>query len=767
MAEFSLKSLLFWRRMTVRGKIILMAVLLTLVPATLLTIVITTINADAQEEQTFDSFEAIGVSRGDAVATYFNDRFSDVAVISREANVIDLLSLVEPVFIATGRNVDDPVFQTALKPYTPFLKEFKTRYGYRDVYVVASNGDVIYSVIGGDEMGTNLKGGVFKDTNLGVCVRTALTGQTNVVDYEVYRPTGRPAQFISAPVKSPVTGAVIGAVAVQIDPTVINQLLIKSEMLGETGETYFVGPDNLMRSDSRFGEESTILEQTVNTLATRELAEQQISVDNPGRAVYTNYRGEEVVGVFYQIPIGPDLRGLPEWEKLQDAQLTYGLIAEIETEEVLAPAVQSRTTGLLIAAVTIILGVGAGILLGTGLTRPIRRLSELTARIAEGDYEQRVEISSGDELQTLGDSLNTMLDRILALIQTEAERDSLNMSMMQLLTVTSDAAEGDLTGRAEVTADVVGSLGDSFNLMIDQLSRLIGRVNQTSSRVVSASSEIIATTEQMSRSSEIQAEQIANVTSAVEEMSISISQVSDNAAATSEAATRASEIAVEGEREVTEAVKAVLQIRETVQGTADRIKALGESSVEIGEIIEVIDDIATQTNLLALNAAIEAARAGEAGRGFTVVADEIRRLAERSAKATKDIATLIQGIQGETADAVRLMESSAGQVEEGAELAEKAGRALGEITENVNISAQLIQEISLASKQQAKGAEGIVQSMEDISEVTRQNLVGVSQSLQAAEDLGKTSEQLLEELASFKIPDEYLIDNDNGGEATG
>jgi twitching motility protein PilJ len=375
-----------------------------------------------------------------------------------------------------------------------------------------------------------------------------------------------------------------------------------------------------------------------------------------------------------------------------------------------------------------------------------------------GDYEARSEVKSGDELQTLGDSLNAMLGRLTVLIQTEAERDDLNESIMDLLSVTSLAADGDFTGRARVTADAIGSVSDSFNLMTEELSRIIGRVNATSTRVVSASSEIIATTNQINRSSEVQAEQIANASSAIEEMSISIGQVSENADATSVAATRANEIALSGAKQVEETVASVLEIRETVQDAAERIKALGESSVEIGEIIEVIDDIATQTNLLALNAAIEAARAGEAGRGFTVVADEIRRLAERSAKATKDIAVLIQGIQAETADAVTMMETGATQVQRGAFLAEEAGRALQEITENVNTSAQLIQEISLAGKQQAKGAEGIVAAMDEISEITRQNLVGVGQSTNAAEDLGRVSEELLEAVSRFIVGSEYITE---------
>jgi twitching motility protein PilJ len=255
-----------------------------------------------------------------------------------------------------------------------------------------------------------------------------------------------------------------------------------------------------------------------------------------------------------------------------------------------------------------------------------------------------------------------------------------------------------------------------------------------------------------------QDQEITNTSSAVEELTVSMKQVSNNAEASAEAARRALDAAEQGNRAVRDTLDGMQRIRASVQATAKKIKSLGDRSLEISEIINVINDITEQTNLLALNAAIEAARAGEAGRGFAVVADEVRKLAEHSRSATKDIAALIKAIQAETNEAVVVMEDGTKEVEAGATLADQAGRALDAISSVVRQSAELVQEISLASKQQVRGTEGVAHAMQIISNITRQTSQGTRGTVATVSQLVKLSDQLNEALAQFRA-------NSKGGAA--
>jgi len=316
-------------------------------------------------------------------------------------------------------------------------------------------------------------------------------------------------------------------------------------------------------------------------------------------------------------------------------------------------------------------------------------------------------------------------------------------------------ATGDLSVEiVQKSGDEVGQLAASFAAMVRNLSETIGRVTEASSAVASACSEISSSTEQMAAGAQEQTSQATEVASAVEEMTKTIVENSRNASGTAETAKKAKVSAEQGGHVVEETVNGMKRIAEVVRKSAGTVQELGKSSDQIGEIITVIDDIADQTNLLALNAAIEAARAGEQGRGFAVVADEVRKLAERTTKATKEIASMIKKIQVDTRDAVSSMEAGTKQVDEGISLADKAGSSLREIVEVSQKVTDMVTQIAAASEEQSQASEQISRNVEGISNVTNESAMGVQQIAQAADDLNRLTENLQHLVGRFKVKGE-------------
>ena len=345
--------------------------------------------------------------------------------------------------------------------------------------------------------------------------------------------------------------------------------------------------------------------------------------------------------------------------------------------------------------------------LGGGLLSPVGELAKFSERLAVGDPKARVEVTSTNELGYIADNLNRAVAKVSKAANNQESSDALQRSITELLTVINQVARGDLSLRGKVTNDALGNVADSVNYMLDNFTKVLERVRKAAMEVTACSNNILVAADQMQAGATQQDQEITNTSSAVEELTVSMKQVSNNAEASAEAARRALDAAEQGNRAVRDTLEGMQRIRSSVQATAKKIKSLGDRSLEISEIINVINDITEQTNLLALNAAIEAARAGDAGRGFAVVADEVRKLAEHSRSATKDIAALIKAIQAETNEAVVVMEEGTKEVESGATLADQAGRALDAISNVVRQSAELVQEISLASKQQVRGTEGV------------------------------------------------------------
>ncbi len=336
--------------------------------------------------------------------------------------------------------------------------------------------------------------------------------------------------------------------------------------------------------------------------------------------------------------------------------------------------------------------------------------------------------------------------------ETEEQNRRNQDAILRLLDELGNLAEGDLTVQASVTEDITGAIADSVNYAIEALRDLVSTINNTSGLVAAAVQETSAIADRLAKSSEIQARQIENASSTVTQMAQSMDEVSAKTAASAEVAEKSVGIAHEGGDRVRRTIHGMNAIREHIQDTSKRIKRLGESSQEIGDIVALINDIADQTNILALNAAIQASAAGDAGRGFAVVADEVQRLAERSSNATKRIETLVKTIQADTNEAVISMEKSTSEVVGGAGLAEKAGEALEEIEKVSANLAELIDEISKSAGQVSEMASRVSTAMISINEITGQTAESSVATASAIGKLNQLARELRQAVADFRLP---------------
>lgn len=339
-----------------------------------------------------------------------------------------------------------------------------------------------------------------------------------------------------------------------------------------------------------------------------------------------------------------------------------------------------------------------------------------------------------------------------SLRETAETNEKNQQAILRLLDEIQDLGDGDLTVEATVTEDFTGAIADAINYTIHQLRELVARIQDTSENVSAAANETRATALQLADASTHQAQEITGASTAINEMAVTIDEVSANAAESATVAARSVTIATNGANVVQSNVRGMDTIREQIQDTSKRIKRLGESSQEIGDIVSLISDIADQTNILALNAAIQASMAGDAGRGFAVVADEVQRLAERSASAAKQVATLVKAIQTDTNEAVSSMEQTTSEVVKGAQLAHDAGSALEEIQDVSATLANLIQDISGAAQRQALSAGQVSATMNVIQGITSQTTAATNSTAISVGELAEMAVELREFVAGFKLP---------------
>ena len=400
----------------------------------------------------------------------------------------------------------------------------------------------------------------------------------------------------------------------------------------------------------------------------------------------------------------------------------------------------------------------AGVIFAQRITRPVNALMAGAERVGRGDLSQLVPVTSRDEIGQMTLTFNESIVRLRALVQTEADRDEerrkredLQQNIIKFLDTAVEIGKGDLRRRGEVTWDVLGNVVDAINLMVEEIATVVGDVREAALRVTAGSQDTIKLTGELSVASQAQTRDAASVTHSMSDVMTSVRQVAASADQSAQAAHQVLQAASKGEEAVRNSLASMQQIRSEVQTISKKIKSLGDRSLEISDIVNTIQDIAAQTHLLALNASIEAAGAGEAGLRFSVVADEVRKLAERATQATRDIGTLIKGVQVETQEAVVAMESGTREVETGYEVSLRAEEALQEIGKISQSSSELAAEISRASQQQVRGAEAMAGAVEAIAGAAVKTEQGVQQSRTNVEQLSRLAEELTVKLSRFKL----------------
>ncbi|MBE0510261.1 MAG: methyl-accepting chemotaxis protein [Chromatiales bacterium] len=596
--------------------------------------------------------------------------------------------------------------------FHPYFDDFAERFGYYDLFLIDNQANVVYSVFKEVDFGTNLRNGPYANSGLAAAHNRATAipaGQMVIEDFTPFLPSyNSPAAFMATPVYHGEQR--LGVLVLQMPIDAINAIMTSNAEwrdvgLGESGETYLLGQDKRARSISRFLLEDkagylamlrglNVPNDTISAIDVRDTNIGLQEIDTQGsRAALAGQSG---------FAIFPDYRGvnvLSAYTPLAIDGLSWALLSEIDRDEAFQEVASMRnsivTWAVVVGLSTFGVALVVGLLFSLSITRPIQRLAETIGIIdRDSDLSRRIDINSKDEL---------------------------------------------------------GEMAHSFNDMLKKLHHSMREVSSSTSQLAAAAEELSAITIESNQAIETQRSETEQVATAMNEMSATVQEVSESAHKAAQAAHGADGSASKGRDVVQQTVDSIGQLADDVRSTSSVIRKLEGEAENIGTVLDVIRGIAEQTNLLALNAAIEAARAGEQGRGFAVVADEVRSLASRTQDSTTEIQTMIEALQHEARAAVDAMAKGEAQAESGVEKAAMAGEALAEITRAVTAINDMNTHIASAAEEQSAVAEEINRNIATISEVAEHNTENAEQTSRASEELAHLASQLQTLVAQFKI----------------
>lgn len=565
----------------------------------------------------------------------------------------------------------------------------------------------------------------------------AMQGQTVIAEPIISRTTGNVIMVVAAPLYDPQNpNQVIGMVAGSL-PTKAFQAVLESAWLGKSGDAYLINKAGYLITPPRFAEEMKKLGLF------EERPELEVRVQTIG--------AERVLAGEQGIDRYPDYRGVPVYGAFMPLENGWGVIVEQDVAEASAPVNQLRNIILLVGIVVLAVGAAVGVLLARNITAPIKAMVQTASALALGDINQQVIYTSRDEVGILADSFRALIsyqkemaqaaEKIAAgdltvQVQPVSEKDVLGQSFAGMIAKLRQQVEHLQTsalslkaaaGQLAAASGQAGQATSQIAATVQQVAAGVGQQTESVSRTASVMDQMAHTIDGVARGAQEQAQAAARATQLSAQLHRAIQQVAEIARTVSQGADAASQVAAHGQDTVRHTVQGMQSIREKVDLSAEKIAEMSNRSNQIGVIVETIEDIASQTNLLALNAAIEAARAGEHGKGFAVVADEVRKLAERSANATREIGALIKAIQTSVNETVNAMLESAQEVEKGVESAGEAGNSLQQILQTVEQVNQQAQQAARAAAEMEKAANEMIAAVDSVSAVIEENTAATEQ----------------------------------------
>ncbi len=435
------------------------------------------------------------------------------------------------------------------------------------------------------------------------------------------------------------------------------------------------------------------------------------------------------------------------------ACIIFSLYFAISNSEKSIAITEIMNNGIISYLVLLVITALGTVIYVNKLYQPVERLKNIMKKISEGDFDARIGIKSGDEFQDIGTSIDTMLnERVSVLTNIEDDNEQLNDSIVALLETVAQLAQKNLSIKAKVNEDITGPLADALNLMSSETTSVLNEVTRISGDVAETSNLVKSQSDNVLLLANKEQDEVENAALELKSAAEAMSRIARLAEQSNTAAEDAIKTTITAMSTVSDTVESINKIRDTIHETEKRIKRLGERSQEIGTAVNLINNISERTHILALNASMHAASAGEAGRGFAVVADEVQRLAESSREATSDIASMVNAIRVETADAVDTMNRVITQVAEGTRLAQEAGQKMGDTESTTAELVAAVQQIAGAADQQAHRALGLMKHSQVILKSTELTSEELKEQSAHTVNLVDYSNALRESVGVFKLP---------------